>query len=335
MTFVNRAVTVVATLAVATVLPQWTPMASATTDCDIPASGAIDATDVEGLDAVECDVIGRQVDLGDVVLDVPEPGSGVALEALSDETAEADASASIYTAPDGTISVESAALDPGPDPRPVGNQTDGCDDDYIGVTKVWKFHGTFDYYVDNEGQPGGSSYSTADTGAVLEQAGTTWHNEVSPCFSEDHSLAGSLNYAGSTTWNGDFKIVDGTSTCADRDHRSVVDTGNLNKAGTGTYVGLNCIWYNSDDIVIESDIRFNTHDYDFTYTPMAADCDESRDYDVQSVMTHEAGHTYGMKDQVDSYNFYQTMYHNSDTCENYARNLGRSDVRHLRAQYRE
>ena len=50
------------------------------------------------------------------------------------------------------------------------------------------------------------------------------------------------------------------------DHKSTVEAGNLDKAGPGGYVGLNCTWKNDHDDVLESDIRLNTTDYNFTYS---------------------------------------------------------------------
>jgi hypothetical protein len=114
----------------------------------------------------------------------------------------------------------------------------------------------------------------------------------------------------------------------------VIDTGNLDRAGSGTYVGLNCTWWDDNWQLTESDIRFNVTDEDFTYTPGSSTCDDN-DYDVLSVMTHETGHTYGMKDKEDDINYYQTMFGTSFPCRSWARNLGRSDVKHLRSKYPE
>jgi hypothetical protein len=62
----------------------------------------------------------------------------------------------IFTADDGKIAYETTD-DPeeaaGAARAPTGYDQDGCDSDYLGATKVWEFHGTFSYYVDNEGQP--------------------------------------------------------------------------------------------------------------------------------------------------------------------------------------
>jgi hypothetical protein len=244
-------------------------------------------------------------------------------------------SASIDTAADGEISVESDTILSGSNPSPYDR--DGCDSDYMGAYKDRKLYGAFSFWVDNEGQPGGSSYTTADTGAALERAGSVWNEETSPCNVADHSPAPRLNYAGATTWNGDFTIQDGTSTCAERDGRSVIDTGNLNTATPGTYIALNCTWADTDYVtpkVIESDIRFNVTDFDFTYTPNADSCD-GNDYDVHGIMTHETGHTYGLKDKEGDINHYQTMYGIGTHCDGYQRNLGWSDLKHLRARYPE
>lgn len=315
--------------------------AASDTECGLPESGQLNTTELpEGTNVVDCGAVGREVDLGEVVLRVPPAGEGIALSGLvvSDERGEPIATihAELATEVNGEVTYEADnSLAGQGDSMTAAADTDGCDTNYLGAIKRWKLTGAFSFYVDNEGQPGGSAYNPADTGAAIENAGETWNSEKSPCFPEDHSSAPRLNYAGSTSWNGDFRIVDGTSVCADRDRKSVVDTGNLDKAGSGTYVGLNCTWYETDgavDGVLESDIRFNTTDVDFTYHPHATSCD-SNDYDVLSVMTHETGHTYGLKDKGGSDLIYQTMYEASFPCRSFARNLGKSDVLHLRARY--
>lgn len=321
-----------------------TTWSSAETDqaCGIASTGPIDAEDLPAeVNALDCDLIGRDVDLGDVVLSIPPPGEGVSMDGevgLPEEDDDLNqepstVSASIETSPDGDVAFESdPAIVSGSDPSSYDRN--GCDSNYLGAVKVWRLPGTWNFWVDNEGQTGGSAYTPSDTGEVLETAGRVWQNEVSPCNALDGSAAPALNYAGATTWNGDFVIVDGTSTCGNRDGKSVIDTGNLDTAAAGTYIALNCTWWNDDNRVIESDIRFNTTNFDFTYTPTADNCNISNpDYDVRSLMTHEVGHTYGMKDKEGDVNHYQSMYHVGTACVNYQRDLGWSDILHLRTKY--
>ncbi|MXG89119.1 hypothetical protein [Nocardioides flavescens] len=292
--------------------------------CGVVSEGVIDVGDVpEGTDVVECDLTGRQLDLGEVVLAIPEPGNGLG---VSGEYHDGDSmDAEVATAIDGTITYEASASEAigsgGPSPSYSQN---GCDTNYLGALKVWRLGGAFNFRIGDGGQPGGGTQ--AQTEAAVDRAGYVWKNETSPCFTNDGSSAPLMQAIGTTTYESDFTVVNGESTCGARDGVSTIDAGNLD----GGYVAMNCTWYNSSNVVFESDIRFNTADDDFTYTP-GSGC--STQYDVDSVMTHEMGHTLGMKDKTGAENSWQTMYGTSFPCKAFARNLGRSDVRHLRAAY--
>lgn len=294
-----------------------------------PRTGQIEVSDLaRGTNVVSCKVVGRDLDLGPLVLEIPAPGEGVAVTA--DSTTGDGVSASVETTEDGRVLYDSGtASDSGTSEAEITHAKNGCDSNYLGALKAWTMRGTLDFWVGDGGQPGAGT--KAQTGAAIERAGDVWHFEKSPCFAADRSRAPSVDYVGNTSYEGDFRVVDGNSTCAERDHKSTVDAGNLDDPGRDTTVALNCTWWNDDDRVLESDIRFNTTEQDFTYTPFSH-C--SGDYDVWSIMTHEIGHSYGMKDKSGAVNRYQTMHEEGDPCTSHARNLGRSDVRHLRAKYR-
>lgn len=304
--------------------PPATATDSANTNCGLPSEGQIEASEVPaGTDAVDCDLVGRPLDLGDTVLTIPEPGSGVGIS--GDSPTGDNVEAIVETAADGTLSfADDASLPAGAPTSPYN--TNGCDSDYQGAIKVWSLEGSFGISIGDGGQPAGGTQ--AQTAGALNAAGRTWTDETTPCKGTDQSLAPLVQSLGTTSYESDFHIVDGESTCADRDGVSTLDAGNLD--GTdGDYVAMACTWYDDDEFVIESDIRMNTTNYDFTYAP-APGCNA---YDVQSVITHEVGHTIGLKDKEGPINAYQTMYHSSYLCKSFARNLGSSDLWHLRARY--
>ncbi|MFF4257586.1 hypothetical protein ACFY1L_41010 [Streptomyces sp. NPDC001663] len=76
----------------------------------------------------------------------------------------------------------------------------------------------------------------------------------------------------------------------------------------------------------KADVRFNTHDFDFTNKPTAS-C--SNKCDIRSVGTHEAGQVFGLKD-IHGAHDNLTMYGNSILCSTRARTLGKGDVLGLR-----
>ncbi|MFG3013022.1 matrixin family metalloprotease [Streptomyces cinerochromogenes] len=79
----------------------------------------------------------------------------------------------------------------------------------------------------------------------------------------------------------------------------------------------------------EADVRFNTHDYDFTNKPTRS-C--SNKYAIRSVGTHEAGHVFGLAHVGDGHENL-TMFTNSFICATKARTLGKGDVLALRSVY--
>lgn len=296
--------------------------------CGLGASGVIDAADLpEGSNVIACGLVGRALDLGATVVSVPEPGETVRL--TTDGVRDQGFAAEVSTAPDGEVRYEmeeSAELvGAASGAPPSGPAVNGCDDNYMGATIYRYLTSTWKFFIGDGGLPAGGTVT--QLAQAIEAAGKTWSTEDSPCYATDQSRAPDVNYAGTTTTEADITQQGSETVCTARDGTSTIDDGNLD----GGTIAANCTWTNSDGTVIESDIRFNTTDHDFTYSPGGSSC--SRHYDVYSVLTHEIGHTYGMKDKEAPSSVYQTMYYQSFPCRAFARNLGKSDVRHLRSQY--
>jgi len=306
-------------------------------ECGLPANGSVDTQEVpQGTDVVECDLVGRPLDLGPTSLEIPPAGESVTMTA--DGVDDDGVTAVVTTAADGEVSYkvdeigEEAASTDGQEPDLVWTgaipssvyATNGCDDPYTGATRSKYLRSTWNFYIGDGGLP--ATGSAAQFASAIEAAGKTWSTEITPCSSTDLSRAPDVNYAGTTTTEADIGVSGSTTVCTSRDGTSTIDAGDLS---TGV-VAANCTWTNDSEDVIESDIRFNIGDYDFTYTP-ATDC--SGHYDVRSVMAHEVGHTYGMKDKEAPSSVYQTMYYASHRCHSWARDLGKSDLSHLRSHY--
>lgn len=315
-----------APFASATTTPEAEPATTSDEEgCSYPAWGNLDVANVpEGTDAVECDLVGRGLDFGDSVLKIPAPGSGVGFVAeTTDENAE-DTSVVIHTSTSGVVTYDSAAQFAAGAPS-TGYDADGCD-----VSETWGSSGAWlqqaGYYKMGDGYvPGGATQFAQ----AIRDAGETWDQEKSPCSSANLAVAPPIYYGGTTTAEGDFQVVSGTSTCAARDNISTIEGGNLDTSGAGNYVALNCFWF-TGNALIESDIRINTNDLQFTYD-VSSGC--SNKYDVPGVVTHEFGHTLGMPDLQTTNMTYQTMYKNSFTCRAFARSLARQDLRMLRETY--
>ncbi|MFC8670668.1 hypothetical protein [Streptomyces sp. NPDC057199] len=110
---------------------------------------------------------------------------------------------------------------------------------------------------------------------------------------------------------------------------SVWDGGNLKSSAVATTCSYTWSMPGVKNDLREADVRFNTHDYDFT-NKLTSSC--SNKYDIRSVGTHEAGHVFGLG-HVGSGHSNLTMYANSFTCKTIARTLGKGEVLALRGIY--
>lgn len=92
------------------------------------------------------------------------------------------------------------------------------------------------------------------------------------------------------TWAGTTSLapnINSTPSCTSRDDVNVVGWGSMSQ-----YLALHCAWYSAlFNELYEADVKFNTN-YSWTVDPDNLACIGR--YDVESVMTHERGHTFGV-----------------------------------------
>lgn len=96
-------------------------------------------------------------------------------------------------------------------------------------------------------------------------------------------------------------------------------------------VGLNCHTYvpkPGPDEITHSDIGLSKN-HKWTNSPGSSSC--SNRYDIRSVMTHEAGHAFGLGHAPGAPNL--TMYWQIEPCKSKLRTLGKGDVNSLRTLY--
>lgn len=124
---------------------------------------------------------------------------------------------------------------------------------------------------------------------------------------------------------------DGKLTCGRRDGFSVVSSGALDARA----LGVTCYWFrvvpDRPDRILEVDILLNASRYRWTTRPNRPGC--SRDYDIESTMTHEVGHAYGLGHVSERSHGALTMSEVSARCDSSGRTLGRGDIRGLRSLY--
>jgi hypothetical protein len=96
-------------------------------------------------------------------------------------------------------------------------------------------------------------------------------------------------------------------------------------------LGVACTWSTSDGASLESDVKLNNN-FEWTTAPSSASCDDA--FDVESVMTHERGHTFGLGHVSDSTHTHLTMSTAiNGPCQKTEATLGKGDVLGLRELY--
>ena len=110
--------------------------------------------------------------------------------------------------------------------------------------------------------------------------------------------------------------------CTSPDGVNMVGFGDLPR---GT-LAVACKW-SSGNRAVEADVRINKVDHRW-YVRRPSGCYGR--HDIQSVMTHEFGHVFGLGHSNGSA---QTMYHSIAACNNSKRTLGRGDMIGLRRRY--
>jgi hypothetical protein len=176
---------------------------------------------------------------------------------------------------------------------------------------------------------GKSTASRMSKSAVLgamKRAGRNISEVHDVCGVPDHVPA-VLRYVGTTRES--VNISTGGA-CGVNDRKSVVGFGDL----PGGYIGKACLWawiHKGPDRINSSDVRLNKFDYAWT-ARVTGSC-RGR-HDVESTMTHERGHTFGLGDISESSHAKLTISSKSNgPCQISERILGRGDAIGLNRKY--
>ncbi|MFB6782006.1 matrixin family metalloprotease [Streptomyces sp. NPDC056352] len=307
-----------------------------------------------------CDIVGRVVTYDSTGVSVPESGTAVSVDAITEDgtthgfTLEVAADGKVsydltenntdpttagsdrtdvlanptITTPDQTQESQTSDADAtdaaGAEVADADAATSaGACSDGAYATADRKEYGTYEWYIGDGGMPGGLSQSDAKWAFwdAIDNITESYNN----CGYTDQVGAAS-NYRGPTSFEAD---INSSSQCTSRDGVSTWDAGNL----AGGHVAVTCSWtwpmLGVKNDLREADVRYNTTDFDFTNSPTSS-C--SNKYDIRSVGTHEAGHLFGMG-HVGSGHENLTMYTNSFRCSTKARTLGKGDILGLRSIY--
>lgn len=308
---------------------------------------------VEGVDTAEvvAEDLDRQTspedcDLqGDIIVDtgpdgsvvvgaaVPEPGDGITVNVtLVDDVAQ---TLSIDTDEDGTVTLYNAGPEePGvpeeepplqdepsePSPTPVATpETAGrlqalteCND-AARTDNGFRWNRRLDWFFKTSTSPPGPSLANVVTD--LRNGYFNFPQTRNACGFGDVIVRTDLYRGGTTRGSG----IDNLAICFESDNQNTVDFGVLE---TGS-LAVNCS-RRSNGIAAESDIKFNRTQYPWFTLNIPAGCTDA--FSVEAVMTHEAGHSWGLGHVNEADHGYMTMSTNINRCDRSAVSLGLGDV---------
>ncbi|CAA9451117.1 MAG: hypothetical protein AVDCRST_MAG02-1040 [uncultured Rubrobacteraceae bacterium] len=295
-----------------------------------PGRQEIDARDLpRSVDPARCPVEGRVVEDGPVGSVVPPPGKGVYAEVLTTGGAE---ELGVRRLENGTIELEhvggesGGARDAGAGSFALATKSLGECGDPAFDGSGWRVEDTHVYRINWRTTPRDVSRRAAIS--AIRQAGGNVADTVNGCGLGDRVPAG-VAYKGYTARQAGV----GGGACATDDGLSVVSFGSLSNPGN---LAATCVHTRTGasgyDVVTSSDAKINKTDYHWTTEPNDRRC--SRRWDIEGVMTHERGHTFGLGHVAEADHPSLTMGPTiNGACQASERSLGRGDVLGLDKKY--
>lgn len=300
----------------------------------------------------DCPVGGRPIVDHGAGATLPPRGEGVHNEVLTTTGAQ---ELKIEHHTDGTIIVEHVGdeadhslsgetqYEPEPSPfyRPpwdkVGTTSPGqCADDGLPEDKDQRLESNLQWYFNRSTTPDYGTYDLTPDAAEAEirQAGVNVATARNSCGYTDVVPVG-LSYEGSTTAPTDVTlngVCDGSL-----DGKSVVAFGSLSNLTLAAECTGFVVKDFADDPIVESDIKINRSDYRWTNAAPSTCKDRTPGrYNLEALMTHERGHTFGLghTEGTENQHRWMTMSPNiNGPCQNSEVTLGKGDVEGLVRTY--
>lgn len=154
----------------------------------------------------------------------------------------------------------------------------------------------------------------------IRRANTNMTRGRNSCGFEEGAFFSRAQYDGTTTRSANIS----PGVCATDDGYSVVSWGN-----TGGSLALQCDWDNGGDLK-HSDIEISNGDVTW-FSTKPAYCQTA--FDLESVMTHEWGHTFGLEDVNSNLHPNLTMSSTGKPCNRKGRTLGNGDWQGMDSMY--
>ena len=275
------------------------------------------------VDEDRCPFAGRTIVDNGVGAVVPRPGESVFATASTDQGGQE----LIVSNPRGDEILVEGAGDETEQPaasRLASRSSSACRDGYYNHWD-WKLYNYNRWYINGRSIP--SYMSKARAVSAIKRGGYNVQRVRDSCGIGD-GVRGQLRYQGSTRRGVD---INARGVCGSNDGKSVVGFGDLPRS----YTGKACVYswiQNGPNRVSSSDIRLNKMDFRWT-TRVTRSCRNR--HDVESTVTHERGHTFGLGEASPAYHPNLTM--NSSTggaCRTFKRTLGKGDAIGLNRKYR-
>ena len=292
-----------------------------------PAKQKIQASRLpEVVDEDRCPVEGRVIVDGGIGAEVPEPGMAISADATSPggqhqylvvSNSRGDEISLGSVGPESRSGVSSNLSTRASGPSP-------CQDSYFSRRDAKIYH--YNRWYANVGStPGNVSKKRAV--AAMKKGGVNIFKVQDSCGIPDR-VKGELRYQGGTSRSVD---IDSDATCNASDGKSVIGFGDLPSG----YIAYNCVstWVDNNALnrVASSDIRLNKYDHSWT-ARVTGSC-RGR-YDIESSVTHERGHTFGLGEAPEGSHGNLTMSTFSNgPCQTSERSLGLGDARGLNKKY--
>jgi hypothetical protein len=278
----------------------------------------------EVVDEDRCPVEGRKIVDGGTGAVVPEPGMAVTAVATS---TGGDQHLTVSNPRGDEISLTGVGSEVRSEASPeIASRASGpsaCRDSYFN-SWGYKLYNYNRWYVNTGSIPDYMSKTRAVS--AMKRGGANIYGVQDSCGIPDR-VKGELRYKGGIKRGVNIRD---DRTCTSNDYKSVVGFGDL----PSNYTATTCIWawvQNGPNRVAHTDIRLNKFDKAWT-TRVTNGC--SGRYDVESSMTHERGHTFGLGEASEGSHGNLTMSNDSNgPCQTSERSLGWGDARGLNSKY--
>lgn len=323
------ALVVAAPLVVSVLASSPAAIADASAVCPtVPKSGVLEPEALMSVpDVIECDLVGVPVQAPDVDLtvDIPPVGGTISMFALTNDPTLSDdqTSLTIEVEPDGDL------LLPASDPsRSESTSSAAAADPCLDTSYVLLDRGPMreaeTFKINKSSIP--NTLNTANAVSAIEQGMRNWPQVNNDC-SQTDDVNATVQYGGDTSeGTSTDPVVSGCNFSSGAyDESSVVGFGTL---PAGVY-GRTCRYYPPLGTIVAGDIRLNNS---LNWTTSPGSCTNA--YDVESVVTHEAGHWWGLAHVGEVNRLTMTAGVDSTfPCTLWMRTLGLGDVFGIRDLY--